>query len=310
MSTNLEIELFTQTGKPLKLKNPLLLASGTCGYVCELESFTDLSIPGGFIAKGTTLHPREGNPQPRIAETENGMLNAIGLENIGVEALVKEKAPVWENLGITVFANIAGSTIDEYSAVAESLEGVKGIAGVELNISCPNVKAGGVEFGLNPKMAAEITAAVRKATTLPLIVKLSPGSGRTTEIAQAVASAGADAITLINTFRGMAIDTSRRKPLLGNVTGGLSGPVLKPVALAMVYEAAGIVDIPVIACGGISSAEDAIEFIMAGASAFQVGTAFMVDPGLPSKILSSLEKFLSEQGIKDVAEIKGCARNG
>jgi len=308
MTNRLEIELFARAGKPLRLRNPLLLASGTCGYAIELEGFTDISIPGGFIAKGTTLDPREGNLQPRIAETENGMLNAIGLENIGVDALIKEKAPAWEKLGITVFVNIAGSTIDEYSAVASRFEGVKGIAGIELNISCPNVKAGGAEFGMNPQMAAAVTSSVIKATSLPLIVKLSPGSGRTTKIAEAVAAAGADAITLINTFKGMKIDIAKRKPLLGNITGGLSGPVLKPVALAMVYEASGILDIPVIACGGISSAEDAIEFIMAGASAFQVGTAFMVDPGIPSKILTDMEEFFSAQGIKDVAEIKGCVQ--
>lgn len=308
MFTNLAIELFKQTGKPLKLKNPLMLASGTCGYAIELESFTDLSIPGAFIAKGTTLHARNGNPQPRIAEVESGMLNAIGLENIGVEALIKNKAPAWEKLGLTVFVNIAGSSIEEYSAVASRLEGVKGIAGIELNISCPNVKAGGIEFGLSPKTAAEVTAAVRNTTNLPLIVKLSPGSGCTAEIARAVADAGADAITLINTFKGMSIDIQKRKPLLGNITGGLSGPVLKPVALSMVYEAAGQVDIPVIACGGISTSEDAIEFIMAGASAFQVGTGFMIDPALPYRIISGIEQFFSGQGIRSVEEIKGCAR--
>lgn len=308
MNTNLEIELFEQTGKRLKLKNPLLLASGTCGYAVELDSFMDLSSPGAFISKGTTLHAREGNSQPRIAEVGNGILNAIGLENIGIEALVKDKAPAWQRLGIKVFVNVAGSTIDEYSDVAMRLDGVGGIAGIELNISCPNVKAGGVEFGLKPETAAAVTTAVRKATTLPLIVKLSPGSGCTGEIAQAVAYAGADAVTLINTFKGMSIDIQKRKPLLGNVTGGLSGPALKPVALAMVYDIARLIDIPIIACGGISTAEDAIEFIMAGASAFQVGTAFMIDPSIPSKIISGIQQFLSEQGINNVAGIKGCAQ--
>ncbi|MDD5485994.1 MAG: dihydroorotate dehydrogenase [Dehalococcoidales bacterium] len=308
MNRTLEIELFKQTGKPLKLKNPLLLASGTCGYAIELNDFTDLTVPGAFISKGTTLHAREGNPQPRIAEVKNGMLNAIGLENIGTNALVTEKAPAWQKMGLTVFVNIAGSTIDEYAEIAMRLEGVEGIAGIEINISCPNVQAGGVEFGLKPETATAVTSAVRKKTTLPIIVKLSPGSGRTGEIAQATASAGADAVTLINTFKGMVIDIGKRRPLLGNITGGLSGPALKPVALSMVYEAAGLIDIPIIACGGISSAEDAIEFLMAGASAFQVGTAFMTEPSLPSKILSEIYKFFSEQNINNVEEIRGCAR--
>jgi dihydroorotate dehydrogenase (NAD+) catalytic subunit len=306
--TRLKIELFTSTSKPLKLNNPLLLASGTCGYAVELDNFTDLQAPGAFISKGTTLAPREGNPQPRIAETGNGMLNAIGLENIGVDALIKEKAPIWHKSGITVIVNIAGSTVDEYSELAARLDGVSGVAGIEVNISCPNVQAGGLEFGLKPETASAVTAAVRKATSLPVIVKLSPSSGCTADIAQAVTSAGADAITLINTFKGMAIDIHKRKPLLGNITGGLSGPALKPIALSMVYEVAGIVDIPIIACGGIATAQDAIEFIMAGASAFQVGTAFMIDPSVPSKIISDLDNFFTEQGIKHVDEIKGCAR--
>ena len=306
--TRLEIELFTSTSKPLKLKNPLLLASGTCGYAVELDNFTDLQAPGAFISKGTTLTSREGNPQPRIAETGNGMLNAIGLENIGVDALIKEKAPIWHKSGITVIVNIAGSTVDEYSELAARLDGVSGVAGIEVNISCPNVQAGGLEFGLKPETASAVTAAVRKATSLPVIVKLSPGSGCTADIAQAVTSAGADAITLINTFKGMAIDIHKRKPLLGNITGGLSGPALKPIALSMVYEVAGIVDIPLIACGGISTAQDAIEFIMAGASAFQVGTAFMIDPSVPSRIISDLDNFFVEQDIEHVDEIKGCAQ--
>jgi len=309
MDVNFNIELTGAGGRSLNLKNPLLLASGTCGYVSDLQGFTDLSVPGGFISKGTTLQPREGNPQPRIAEVESGMLNSIGLENAGVEAVVRQKAPAWRQLGLTVIVNIAGSSIDEYVKTAAGLDGVAGIAGIELNISCPNVKAGGEEFGMEPETAASVTRAVRNATGLPLIVKLTPGSGRVSQVAAAVASAGADAVTLINTFKGMAIDIRQRKPLLGNITGGLSGPVLKPVALAMVYETAGIIDIPIIACGGISSARDGLEFIMAGAHAFQVGTAFMVNPALPSEILAGMEKFLQDEGVEDINQLIGCARS-
>jgi dihydroorotate dehydrogenase (NAD+) catalytic subunit len=305
---NLSVNLAPVNKKGLILKNPLLLASGTCGYISEIEKFADLNVPGAFVSKGTTLKPREGNPQPRIVEVDGGILNAIGLENIGVEAVVNQKAPQWKDLDISVLVNIAGSSIDEYAEVAGRLEDVPGIAGIELNISCPNVRSGGIEFGIEPEMAGAVTQAVKKITSQPLVVKLAPVQGRIDQIAKAVAAAGADAITLINTFKGMAIDIHKRRPLLGNITGGLSGPVLKPVALAMVYEVAGMVEIPVIACGGVSTAEDAIEFIMAGASAFQVGTAFMVDPGLPSRIVSGIERFLNEQGVCDVAEIRGCAR--
>jgi len=308
MEVKFDVKLTSARGNSLILKNPLLLASGTCGYVTGLEEFTDVSVPGGFISKGTTFQPKEGNPQPRIAEVEGGILNSIGLENAGIEEVIRQKAPAWSKKGLTVIVNIAGSSIDEYVKTAASLEGVAGIAGIELNISCPNVKAGGEEFGMEPETAAAITREVRNATGLPLLVKLTPGSGRVSRVAAAVASAGADAVTLINTFKGMAIDISRRRPLLGNITGGLSGPVLKPVALAMVYETAGVIDIPIIACGGISSARDGLEFIMAGAHAFQVGTAFMVNPALPSDILAGIEKFLQDEGVEDINQLIGCAR--
>lgn len=308
MNVDFNVELKGSGGRSLNLKNPLLLASGTCGYVSEMEGFTDLSVPAGFISKGTTLRSKEGNPQPRIAEVDGGILNSIGLENAGVEAVIRHKAPVWNKLGLTVIVNIAGSSIDEYVKTAASLEGAAGIAGIELNISCPNVKSGGEEFGMDPETAAAVTREVRNATSLPLLVKLTPGAGRVSKVAAAVASAGADAVTLINTFKGMAVDIGRRKPLLGNTTGGLSGPVLKPVALAMVYEAAGIIDIPIIACGGISSAQDGLEFIMAGAHAFQVGTAFMVNPALPSEIMTGMEKFLQDEGVEDINQLVACAR--
>ena len=304
---NLTVDLAPGNKQGLKLKNPVMLASGTCGYVSELGNVLDITLPGAFICKGTTLNPRQGNPQPRIAEVEAGMLNAIGLENIGVENLVKNKAPEWHRQGITVLVNIAGSTIEEYTEIAHRLDGVAGISGIELNISCPNVKEGGVEFGLNACTAAEVTRAVRQATTLPLLVKLSPCAGQVSLIAQAVEEAGADALTLINTFKGMVIDIQRRKPLLGNLTGGLSGPVLKPVALAMVYETAGRVGIPVVACGGISNTEDALEFIMAGAATVQCGTAFLVDPGVPAAIISGIEHYMASHEIADIADLRGCA---
>ncbi len=305
---NLSIDLAPNNPDALKLKNPVMLASGTCGYITELEGLIDLHKPGAFVCKGTTLNPRQGNPQPRIAEVKAGMLNAIGLENIGINSVISDKAPVWQKMGISVILNIAGSTTQEYAEVARRIEGVAGIEGIELNISCPNVKAGGVEFGLKPDMAASVTRIVRQATRLPLFVKLSPGTGQIGEVAKAVVAAGADGLTLINTFKGMAIDIYKRKPLLGNTTGGLSGPVLKPVALAIVYETAGLVDVPIIACGGISNAPDALEFIMAGASAVQVGTAFMVNPSAPVDILKGIEQFMEEQGISDINQLTGCAR--
>jgi dihydroorotate dehydrogenase (NAD+) catalytic subunit len=285
-----------------------MTASGTCGYGTEESYPFDIQRLGAFICKGTTLEARDGNIQPRIAETADGMLNSIGLQNIGVSALIKEKAPIWAKWQIPVIVNIAGETIDEYAGLAARLDGVAGVSALEVNISCPNVKAGGAEFGARAESAAGVTAAVRKVTSLPLIVKLTPNTDDIAGVALAVAEAGADAVSLINTLKGMAIDIDKRQPLLGSVTGGLSGPAIKPVAMAMVYEVAAAVDLPVIGCGGITNAGDAIEFLMAGASAVQIGTASLVNPGAPLDIVEGIEQFMSERGIEDIEELVGAAR--
>jgi dihydroorotate dehydrogenase (NAD+) catalytic subunit len=284
-----------------------MTASGTFGYGTEDHLF-DIQKLGAIVCKGTTREPREGNPQPRIAETDAGLLNSIGLQNIGVEALIKEKAPIWATWRVPVIVNIAGETAEDYAYIAKKLDGVAGVSAIEVNISCPNVQAGGVEFGTDPASAARVTAAVKSATSLPALVKLTPNTGDIVRVAQAAATAGADALTLINTLRGMAIDTDKRKPLLGNITGGLSGPALKPVALAMVYQVAGAVDIPVIGCGGIMTAQDAIEFIMAGASAVQVGTASFADPRAPLDVLEGIEAFMKKEGVASLTELIGVAR--
>jgi dihydroorotate dehydrogenase (NAD+) catalytic subunit len=305
---NLSVQLAPKNKRGLLLSNPVMTASGTFGYGTEYSSLIDIRKLGAIICKGTTLEAREGNPQPRVCETEGGMLNAIGLQNIGAEALIKDKAPEWAKWDVPVIVNIAGKTIDDYAKLAAMLDNVAGISGLEVNISCPNVKAGGVEFGTNPDSAAAVTSAVRKATTLPVIVKLTPNVGDIKTIALAVEAAGADALTLINTLRGMAIDIRKKKPLLGNITGGLSGPVIKPVALSMVYETAGVVKIPVIGCGGITTATEAIEFLMAGASAVQVGTAIFVDPQAPIDIIEGIKDYMSQNGFDDINRLIGIAR--
>lgn len=263
---------------------------------------------GAIVCKGTTLEPRDGNPQPRLAEVAYGLLNSIGLQNIGVEALIREKAPIWASWQVPVIVNIAGETIDEYAKVASRLDGVAGVRAIEVNISCPNVKAGGAEFGITPKSAAEVTTAVKAATSLPILVKLTPNTSDIVKVAIAVAEAGADAISLINTLKGMTIDIIQRRPLLGSITGGLSGPAIKPVALHMVYEVAGTVKLPVIGCGGITTASDAIEFIMAGASAIQVGTASFLNPRAPFDVLEGIEQFMKEEGINNLTDLIGAAR--
>ncbi len=285
-----------------------MTASGTFGYGIEYSQVFDIQRLGAIVCKGTTLKPREGNPQPRLAETSAGLLNSIGLQNVGVEALIQEKAPIWATWQVPVIVNIAGETIREYAQVAARLDGVAGVSALEVNISCPNVAAGGMEFGTSPKLAARITRAVKAKTSLPVIVKLTPNVTDIVEIARAVAEAGADALSLINTLRGMAIDISNRKPLLGNAMGGLSGPAIKPVALYMVYQVAGAVDIPVIGCGGISSADDALEFLMAGASAVQVGTAGFINPCAALDVLEGIEHFLEKEKVQDIAELVGIAR--
>ena len=292
----------------LLLSNPVMTAAGTFGYGIEYSQLVDIRKLGAIVCKGTTLKPWEGNPQPRLVETASGLLNSVGLQNIGVEAVVKDKAPVWAGWQVPVIVNIAGETVEEYAKVAARLEGVAGISGIEVNISCPNVASGGLEFGTNPKAAAEVTAAVKAVSSLPVMVKLSPNVTDIGEIASAVGQAGADAITLINTVRGMAIDANRDKSVLGNIVGGLSGPAIKPIALYAVYRVAGIVDVPIIGCGGISCADDALEFIMAGASAVQVGTANLANPQAALDVLEGIEQFMRARGIQSLKDITGIAR--
>ena len=305
---NLSVQLAPGNARGLLLSNPVMTASGTFGYGLEYQDLFDIQRLGAIVCKGTTLDPWEGNPQPRIAETASGILNSIGLQNIGVDALIAEKAPVWAGWRVPVIVNIAGETIDDYARVAERLDGVTGISGIEVNISCPNVRAGGAEFGATPDIAAAVTAAVKKATSLPVLVKLTPNTGDIVAVAVAVAGAGADAISLINTLKGMVIDIRTRRPVLGNVYGGLSGPAIKPVALHMVYRVAGAVDVPVIGCGGIATADDALEFIMAGASAVQVGTANLTSPRAALNVLEGIERFMQDEGVGDIAELIGAAR--
>jgi dihydroorotate dehydrogenase (NAD+) catalytic subunit len=308
-SPDLSVQLAPRHPEGLILSNPVIISSGIAGYGEEYAEVTDIQKLGAVVCKGTTLKPREGNPQPRLVETAGGLLNSIGWENTGVDALIKEKAPVWARWSVPVIVNVAGETVDDYVAVANKLEGVPGISGIELNISCPNVSSGGMEFGVDPQLAAQVTSEVKAATTLPVIVKLSPNVSDIKEIASAVEEAGADAISLINTLKGIAIDINRRKPCLGNIVGGLSGPAIKPVALYMVFEAAKVVHIPLIGCGGIACAEDALEFIMAGATAVQIGTACLTTPDICLTILNGIELFLREKGISSVTDIVGAARD-
>ncbi len=304
---NLSVELAPRNPRGLRLKNPVMAASGTFGYGTEYADLVPIGRLGAVVCKGTTLKPRPGNPTPRIAETPAGMLNSIGLQNIGVEALIREKAPIWAAWDVPVIVNIAGETVGEFAELAARLDGVPGVAGLEVNISCPNVETG-LEFGTDPAAAAAVTAAVRKATSLPVIVKLTPNVGDIVAVARAVEAAGADAVSLINTLLGMAIDIRTRRPVLGAGFGGLSGPAIKPVALRMVYEVAGAVEIPVIGIGGITTAADALEFLLAGATAVQVGTACFANPRAPIEILDGIAAYLMAAGIADIREVIGAAR--
>jgi dihydroorotate dehydrogenase (NAD+) catalytic subunit len=306
-SPNLRVQLAPRHPRGLILTNPVMIAAGIAGYCGEYAEIADIQKLGAIVCKGTTLMSKGGNAQPRLVETASGLLNSIGLENIGVDALIGEKAPVWARWRVPVIVNVAGETIDEYVAVTSKLEGVPGISGIELNISCPNVSAGGIEFGVDPELAARVTSAVKAVTSLPVIVKLSPNVTDIKEIALAVEEAGADAISLINTLNGMAIDIDQRKPCLGNIVGGLSGPAIKPVALYMVFEVARVVRIPVIGCGGIACAGDALEFIMAGATAVQIGTAILTDPQLGLNVLEGIESFMGQNGVQNLTELIGSA---
>ena len=305
---NLSVQLAPKHQMGLLLANPVMTASGTFGYGTEYSHLFDIQRLGAIVCKGTTLKPREGNPQPRLVETASGLLNSIGLQNIGVQALIKEKAPLWAQWHVPVIVNIAGQTIDDYAQVASELDGVAGVSAIEVNISSPNIKGGGAEFGKDPEPASRVTAAVKAATSLPVLVKLTPNTGNIAEVAIAVAEAGADAISLINTLKGMTIDIAKCQPLLGNISGGLSGPAIKPVALYMVYEVAGAVEVPVVGCGGITTASDAIEFIMAGASAIQVGTASFANPQAPLDILQGIEQFMKTEMIDNLTDLIGAAR--
>ncbi|MEK7841439.1 MAG: dihydroorotate dehydrogenase [Deltaproteobacteria bacterium] len=292
----------------IKLKNPVMTASGTFGYGEEFAPYLDLNRLGAVVVKGLSLKPRQGNSPPRIVETAAGMLNSIGLQNVGVEAFVEEKLPFLRKFDTKVIVNFFGDSIDEYCEVARALDGADGIAGLEMNISCPNKQEGWLEFGTNPDLTSKVVGAVRKHTKLPLIVKLSPNVTDITTIAKAAVDAGADVLSLINTLSGMAVDVNTRRPKLGNIIGGLSGPAIKPVALKMVWQVAKAVNAPIIGIGGIMTAEDAIEFMLVGASAVQVGTANFIDPEATVKIIEGIDDYLMKNGVKRVSELSGSLR--
>lgn len=294
----------------LSLPNPVLTASGTFGYAREFESLIDLNRLGGIIVKGLALKPVKGNPPPRIVETPCGMLNAIGLENVGIDAFVVDKMPFLRTLRPPIIANIYGTSVAEYSELARRIDTIDGVSGVEVNISCPNVKAGGVVFGVDPVAAGSVVKAVRQSTRKTVIVKLSPNVTDVTVIARSAEAAGADALSLINTLTGMAIDIETRRPRLANITGGLSGPAIKPVALRMVWQVARATRLPVIGIGGIMKAEDAVEFFIAGAKAVQIGTANFVNPRSALEIIAGIERYLESHGIQDVGHLVGTLETG
>ncbi|MCQ2278856.1 MAG: dihydroorotate dehydrogenase [Bacteroidales bacterium] len=289
----------------LKLKNPVMTASGTFGYGEEFADFIDISRLGGIVVKGTTGERRQGNPYPRMAETPSGMLNAVGLQNVGVDSFCDKVYHRIKDIDTNIIVNVSGSSIEEYCEVASKINALENIPAIELNISCPNVKKGGMGFGTNPEMAAQVVGAVRKVYDKTLIVKLTPNVTSIVDIAKAVEDAGADSVSLINTMLGMAIDVEKRRPYLSTITGGLSGPCVKPVAVRMVWQVAHAVKIPVVGLGGISCANDALEFLMAGATAIEVGTANFIDPTVTVKIVEGLEEYCNRHGIKDINEIIG-----
>ncbi|MBP5536580.1 MAG: dihydroorotate dehydrogenase [Bacteroidales bacterium] len=298
------MKLSTDIGK-MHLKNPVMTASGTFGYGEEFSDFIDLGRLGGIVVKGTTGQHREGNPYPRMAETPSGMLNAVGLQNMGVEAFCKEVYPRVAQYDTNVVVNVSGSSIEEYCDVARQIDALERIPAIELNISCPNVKKGGMGFGTDPAMAAQVVRAVRDVYGKTLIVKLTPNVTSIVDIAKAVEDAGADSVSLINTLLGMAVDVEHRKPMLSTVTGGLSGPCVKPVAVRCVWQVAKAVKIPVVGLGGISNANDALEFLMAGARAVEVGTANFIDPAVTMKIVDGLEEYCDRHNIDDINKIIG-----
>jgi dihydroorotate dehydrogenase (NAD+) catalytic subunit len=301
------VDLSVDLGRGLILPNPILVASGTFGYGIEYGDVVDVDRLGGICCKGTTLKPRIGNRTPRVTETPGGMLNSIGLQNPGVDAVIEKYAETWTTWKTPVIVNVAGESVHDYVEVARRLDGVPGVAGIELNISCPNVGAGGLQFAIDAGAAAEVTAAVRRATDLPLLVKLSPNVADIRPIARAIADAGADALTAINTLSGIAVAPGRGRPLLGNIYGGLSGPAVKPVALRVVYEAAQAVTIPVVAIGGVTELADVLDFFAVGAVAVQVGTAIFADPTLPVRLVDELAGECGQRGMASYRDLIGTA---
>src|SRR4051794_36789007 len=301
------VDLRVDLGRGLVLPNPILVASGTFGYGIEYGDVVDVDRLGAICCKGTTLKPRIGNITPRVTETPGGMLNSIGLQNPGVDAVIEKYAQTWVGWKTPVIVNVAGHSVADYVEVARRLEGVPGVAGIELNISCPNVGEGGLQFAIDAKAAGGVTAAVRRATTLPLLVKLSPNVADVRPIARAIADAGADALTAINTLSGIAVAPSRGKPLLGNIYGGLSGPAIKPVALRVVYEVSQVVDIPIVAIGGVTELADVLDYLAVGAVAVQVGTAIFADPTLPARLVDELATECRRRGFASYDPLIGTA---
>jgi dihydroorotate dehydrogenase (NAD+) catalytic subunit len=289
----------------LRMVNPVMVASGCFGYGEEIDAFYPIRRLGAIMVKGTTLEPRAGNPVPRMAETASGMLNAIGLQNVGVDRFLAEKLPFLRRAGAACVVNANGRTVDEYAELARRLDGVPGIGAIEINISCPNVKEGGIEFGSNPEMAARVVSAVRRATKHTLITKLSPNNANVKALALACVDAGTDALSAINTLVGMAIDARRRKPVLANVIGGLSGPAVKPVGLRVVYQIHQAVKVPIVGMGGIVTGEDAVEYLLAGATAVAVGTANYLDPFAALKVVDGIRDYMKREGFKDVSQLTG-----
>ncbi len=302
-------DLAVQLG-PLRLKNPVMTASGTFGYGEEYSDFFDLRRLGAVVVKGISCKPRAGNPPPRLVETPAGMINAIGLENVGVERFLSIKLPFLRDLGVPAIVNIFGNTMEEYAELAARLDGAPGIAAIEINVSCPNVKEGGMVFGTDPAMTSMVVKAVRRSTRLPVITKLTPNVTSIPEIAKAARGAGSDIISCINTVAAMSVDIFSRRPRLANIFGGLSGPAVKPVALRCVYEVTRAVDCPVIGIGGIANATDALEFLLVGASAVQVGTANFINPACTTEIIDGIERFLKVEGISNIKNYIGTLDTG
>lgn len=307
MTIDTRVQLAPNNKIGLLLSNPVMAASGTFGYGTEYADVIDIQQIGAIVSKGITLEPWQGNPEPRLVEGQCGLLNSIGLENIGVEAAIREKAPLWASWQVPMIVNIAGESVEEYARVAEILDEADGVSGIEVNISCPNVAGGGMEFGTDPRVAARVTASVKSKTKLPVIVKLTPNVTDIGTVATAVVDSGADCLTIANTFKGMAIDITTRQPVLKNIAGGYSGPAIKPLSLYLVYKVSQQVQVPVIGCGGITSTSDALEFIMAGAHAVQIGTATFSNPQTMHTIIEGIRQYMHQEGIGNLADIVGSA---